>query len=1364
MIEANGRGSEVRFERSHIDNSGHIEAERSGEVTFDRSDVDNSSHGAIEADGRGSEVRFDRDDVDNSGRIGAGHGGEVSFDKSHVDNHYDGKIEANGRGSELTFERDRVNNWGEISATWGGFALFEQSWVRNARGGAIEAEGSGSEVKFDRDHVDNSGRIEADHGGEVEFARSYVDNSDHGTIEADGSGSKVRFEHDYVDNDGTIQALHNGAVYFYRAHVDNTGGLISATGLGSTVDFDHTYVTGGQLTSASGGLIVAVGGISTLKDLTITSGSEVDVDSRLELRGTIHNLGTISVNLSGLLELVWSTLDGGLVSNHHTVQVYGIDTMEGGLIVAGGDLVMESGAILHIEDTVQFDGVHVDNGIGAIIVDFPVASATLVLEDGTVIDGGSLTVNGAGTLDVEHGANPTGLHGAVLDGVIVSNSGAIEIGASGTAATLTLDDGTAISGPGSLKIKSGSTLDVEQGAGSGAHGASLDGIAVTATAIDSIAVGQTSTATLALKNGTSVTGGKLTIGAAGGIGTVDVEGAAGATLDGVAVTAYAVTDTIEIAQTGTSTLLLGDGTSIEGGSLVIGASGHTGTVDVETADGATFDGVTVTSFATADAIEVGQTSASILVLENGTSITGGSLAIGATGHTGTVDVESATGATFDGVTVTAFDATDTIEVGQATTSTLLLKGGTSIARGSLVLGAAGGTIEVESAAGATFDGVAVTASSIAESIEIGQTGPSTLLLKNGTSVSGTTIVIGAAGSTATVDVESAAGATLDNVTVRNFAAADGIEVGQTSTSTLLLKDGTRILGGSLGIGAAGHIGTVDVETAVGARFDGVAVTGFANADVIEVGQTSTSTLLLENGTSIAGGSLVIGASGHTGTVDVESAAGATLDGVAVGAFDALNVVEVAQTGASTLVLKDGTSIANATLLIGAAGNTGTVDVESAMGATFDAVTVTASGALNTIEVGQTGDSTLSLTHGSSMKGGTLALGSAAGTGTVDFEGTSVETLDGVAVTSFLAKGTLEVGQTSAATLLMNDGTSITGGALVIGASGHTGTVDVESASGATLDGVTVTAYDATDTIQVGQTGTSKLLLKDGTTFSNGTLALGAGGTGTVNVESLSGATLHGVTVTAHDVSDGIEIGKNGVSTLTMDGGTTMTGGTLTIDTTGTLQVDPSLAVLSGVNLVNHGNIIVDPGTAQLTLKSGTVVTGGTIHVGDDGTLEIDNSTLTNVNIANAGIVDIGAGDTFSGTDTLTFVGAAELDVEAGAQFNLTLAGIDTDDTIDLKGVTVTSSVWDGNKLFINGSQLGFTVSGGLPSGDTFAFKSDGHGGTDLKVATQLVHVTGGTPGTGTEGSPIAIGFNTSIDRQHVADVVSGLRHSRPARS
>ena len=126
------------------------------------------------------------------------------------------------------------------------------------------------------------------------------------------------------------------------------------------------------------------------------------------------------------------------------------------------------------------------------------------------------------------------------------------------------------------------------------------------------------------------------------------------------------------------------------------------------------------------------------------------------------------------------------------------------------------------------------------------------------------------------------------------------------------------------------------------------------------------------------------------------------------------------------------------------------------------------------------------------------------------------------------------------------------------------------------------------------------------------------------------------------------------------------------------------------------------------------------------------------------MVDIGVGDTFDPTDTLTFSGAGTLEIEAGAQANLALQSMDADDVIDFKGLNVTSAIWDGNNLFLNGTQVGLTISGGLPVGDTFAFKSDGSGGTDLKILPQLVSVTGSTPAPVTEGSAIAVNFTPHL--------------------
>ncbi|WP_213737477.1 autotransporter-associated beta strand repeat-containing protein [Bradyrhizobium sp. dw_411] len=1126
-IEADGRGSDVDFDRDQVFNAGRIEADRSGEVAFDNSHVDNDRHATIAADGKGSTVAFDRDHVDNFGRIEADRSGEVVFDRSHIDNDRGGTVEANGRGSQVQFRHDHVANSGRIEADRGGEIDFDKSFIVNDSHGIIEADGRGSEVSFGRDHVDNSGLIDATQQGEVRFTRSHVDNDRHGTIEANGRGSQVRFDRGHVENSGQIEAELGGSVIFDKAnidnngeiaasgggevtfedsHVDNTNGLISASGRDSTVDFDQSHIVGGKLTTASGGLIQTVQGTSTFKDLTITSGTLVDVDggTKLELTGAIDSSGTISVLRHGELDLVSATVDGGLIRNQNVIDVFNTDTLEN-LTVAGGDMVVEAHATLHIEKTVYLDGVDVEND-GGIIID-RTDPATLVVDDGTAIAGGQLTVNGAGTLDVERGSNFGGSRGAVLDGVSVMDKGAIDIGSTATGAILTLDDDTIISGPGSLTIEAGSKLDVERGSNRH-HGATLDGVAVT----DDGSLEVSNNATLTLDDGATITGsGKLTVDR-------------GATLD------------VEKGSTGP------DFGAVLGGLDVI----DNGAIDVG-----------------------GDHSGAVLTISGGTDITGGGSGTLSINHGSTLDVLKS--ATLDGVLVTVDGALD-VENNIATV--LTLDDGTTIDGNGKLTIESGSTLDVERGTGsahrgATFDGLAVVDNG---SLDIGDTAAAILTLDDGATLSGSGQVKIKSGST--LDVERGA-------------------------------------------------------TGPGATFDGIAVSAQATGK-IEVGQTSTATLSLKNGASITDGTLLIGAAGHTGTLDIESASGATLDGVVV---------------------------------------------------TAHAVT-------DNIEVGQTGTSTL----------------------------------------------------------LLNGGTAIKGGTLAIGAVHSTGTVDVEGASAVTLDGVAVVAKASTDSIKVGQTGNAILLLKDGTTITGGTLALGAtGDTGIVDVDSTVGATFHGVTVTAKAAADGIEIGKSGTSTLTLDDGTTMTGGTLTIDADGALQIDPSLNILSGVNVVNHGNIVVDPGAATLELESGTKITGGNLTVGPDGTLDIDNSTLTGVKITDAGIVDIGGGDTFDPTDTLTFSGAGALDIEAGARFNMALSGIDTDDIIDLKGVTVTNAIWDGTHLFLNGAQVDFTISGGLPSGDIFAFKSDNNGGTDLKVATQLVHISAGTtPAVGTEGSPISFSFNENL--------------------
>ena len=157
-----------------------------------------------------------------------------------------------------------------------------------------------------------------------------------------------------------------------------------------------------------------------------------------------------------------------------------------------------------------------------------------MLSGGTTVSGSTLTINAASTLDVETGSGEL-YPGATLDGVTVTNDGGIVIGATTGGASLALVDGTTITG-GTLTIGSAAELDIETGANG--PGATLDGVNVTdsgAIDIDLLASG----AILTLDDNTTISGGTLTVGSfdadvAGALDIVGVEGS-GATLDGVNV-------------------------------------------------------------------------------------------------------------------------------------------------------------------------------------------------------------------------------------------------------------------------------------------------------------------------------------------------------------------------------------------------------------------------------------------------------------------------------------------------------------------------------------------------------------------------------------------------------------------------------------------------------------------------------------------------------------------------------------------------------------------------------------------------------------------------------------------------------------
>jgi fibronectin-binding autotransporter adhesin len=899
----------------------------------------------------------------------------------------------------------------------------------------------------------------------------------------------------------------------------------------------------------------------------------------------------------------------------------------------------------------------------------------------------TLTIGGAFDLNADSDVENSGTISVgglmeILDTSVLNNSGAITLGLGGDFKNQSTITNTTT---GTIEI-SGGTLNVQVDIANSGH-ITVDStatLALTGASIDGGTVTNKANGILDL-NGSAV----LKNGSLGNAGQINVSGTGNA-LDNEKVTSnYA----LEILAAGVLTLDLGTAVANAGGTVTIDATAMLTMDDASITGGTLTNGGTINSTGT-DAIAIAAiTNTSIL------EATAGVLTISSAGgvtlaNSGTLE---ANGGELD-ITTEPVTNTGTL---QATDNSILKLTTTTVTNTD---GETSGTVTVD--LGSTLDLINATiidgtltnhgtldASGSSAITDAGITNTGTIAAINGIltidpAIAGVTLTnsgtLEANGgelditgdpviNTGFLQAIDKSILKLTNLTVTNTGGT--VTVGAGSTLDLL---SAIIVNGTL----TNH-GIVDIEAGASspsATLDGVTVTGVdavtgppaTPASTIEVGATTVSTLLLEDGTTIASGILTVGGGS---TLDIEagpSGPGATLDGVSVTGVDAVtgetaapgSLIQVGGSISAILTLDDGTTITGGMLTVGIDSTVEIAAGSTDIGATLHDVSVSNSGAIligNVVVLAQ--DPTLTLDDGTAITGGTLSIG---GGDTLDIEHGATgpgAALHGVTVNSVDSTGTIEVGVSGAATLLLDDGTSIAHGALSIGSGS---TLDIEQGtgdSGVTLDGVKVTGVD---------TGTSP----------------------------------------TPTLASSIEVGVSGAGTLTLDDGASITGGTMTIGSLGVLDISHGTVTLDDIVVSNSGKIQVDD--------------GATLIVGADAAI----SGPVTATIGNGGSADFVGSATETLTLNATFSGAGTLELDHSQHYGGTISGFGAGTTIDLADLKYSSTetdTWNSatNTLTIsNGTQTASLKLAGAFDQNDFALASDADGNTELVSSPAQASVTG----------------------------------------
>ncbi len=1093
-----------------------------------------------------------------------------------------------------------------------------------------------------------------------------------GTFNVEMPGLVDRTVSDLFVLDGTISFASSAFIFIHTYTVDDDAFIDTDLTIENTNGGDFAMVVNSDLSIRSDG------------SLTIQDSTSVSTGNLFAGRSSSGD-GTVIVDGFGsVLDVSNSTILGS-VGNTGTLTFQNGSTfndLDGTITLVAGSSVGSTGRMNVLSgSTVNTASIRV----GSLST-----SASAVQEATLTVNGtdSRITQTGASALTIGDATNPN-----VDSEVVVSAGGVFNTGTGATliqnTGALTITDGT-FNANGTMTMTAGTTL-------------TLDGGALNANAgLDNTAEGQ-----LTFRDGTlTVTGGAYTPNS-------------GDATDDYVVDGLTLTDLPH--------LVLGSGATLDvGRDLTVGFDDR-GRVTVQ-------DGASMTN---EDAF-IGLVGSSIgsdvtVTGDNSTWDSSGTVLVGLNGS-GTMNVES------EGSASSAFGVIGEV-AGAVGVATVTGTDSTWQVTNDLITGNFGdGTLNIE-AGGSVTSARGFIASSSGSDGDVTLTGTGSSLFHSGDLYVGGNDLSAEGTGTLTINDETVASAGGDTIIWTN-GLIDISTLGAFNANGSVDVDGGTLQVGPSVVGDEFNLASGETLTATNGgvvQFDGVYDIDGNTTFMIESGASLTAADLdianiLDPGSGTlvvtGAGSSVDGSAGFSNWGNNNNTATITLSDQATGTFGGIDLANSSDpnTVANLSVRNDGSG--------GATLNTDSIDIASVAG----------SGATGTITIDGT-DSTLTQTGASALE-----IGSTSGTGsaTVDIQNGGTFTT-GTGTTTINATGAVNIGLTGGGTFNANGPVQVIGGQLTVEddfndifdlASGQTLTASsdaqvdfgayninegttVEINSGADLSALTlnVGASTGSGTLVVDGLGSSVTSDFAGTWATSGHTAdvtFRQQATGDLNGVLMANSTAAGTTATLA-IESGATVTATGIQMANFGGATTTAmvtidgvGSSLTLTSTGSLDIGHASLGSATVNVQNDGTLILEDGiatinaTGTINLSGGTLdaatiehtdggvfnFTGGTLHVETfDGDLTNQGGTLAPG--TSPGTTDVtGSYDQQSGTLEIEIggTGAGDFDV-LDVTGSATLAGMLDVQLIDLGGGTYSPLAGDSFEILTSGTLSG-TFSGG----------------------------------------------------------------------